>query len=152
MFNVKLVPDKRLGDIVRNTWLENKDKIELPLEKKYWGKTGRVYYLRLEYNGMTLYKLGYTGKPVKERIRTLDIPTYVKVTLLELATCKKAAHALGVELYLHSLYSEDRYKGFWFLKSGNTEIYKRDILGLDRGQTKYIDSPGVWWAGKEYKD
>ena len=105
--------------------------------------TALVYYIRLDFGDLTLYKIGYTSMTVAKRVEGYyDYKTKKRTVGMGLpATCtyriisivykgsKKRAYAY--EQKLHNLYQGDRWRGANLLQNGNSELYRRDVLGLD---------------------
>ena len=89
-------------------------------------KPGILYYLKI--NGGQFYKIGITNKSVKERF------TNSELQIIEIV--KTWYYVDGIEAYnteqnLLKEYKQYQYKGPDILKSGNTELFIIDVLGLD---------------------
>ena len=107
-------------------------------------KPGTVYYIRLTFPSAVWYKLGYTSKSLKTRFYgTYDyktkrnwggmgIPHGVALKTIDKCPCHSAYHALQIEQTLHNLFYKDRSYGLTLLANGNSELYRYDILGLDK--------------------
>lgn len=109
-------------------------------------KPGYVYYIKFTIPGyvyntinpltfidkpIILYKLGYTSTSVKKRIEFMNVSSQIKVEILQVLTMKCVKDSFYLEQMLHGLHFKDRYMGNGFLSSGNTELYSKDIFGLD---------------------
>lgn len=98
--------------------------------------TGKIYYLRLEYFNsvgdiVTLYKIGYTSRTVAHRITTIGFPSCVIVTIITSVSYSKLVDCYNIEQLLHQEHSRYRYRGVKLLENGNSELYVKDVLGLD---------------------
>lgn len=92
-------------------------------------KPAIVYYIKVNYNGIVAYKIGITNRTVKARFTNDDLS---KITVI-----KTWEYLLGAEAYNHEqkcikLYKDYKYQGEAILSSGNTELFTKDILGLDQ--------------------
>ena len=98
-------------------------------------KPGILYYLRFDIDSVPYYKVGITNRTVKERYR-METNPYV---ILKETRYLKGFLAKEEESLLLKTYSEWRYKGPKLLRNGNTELFTKDILGLDQQcQTKLL--------------
>ena len=90
----------------------------------------RLYYLRVDVPGMAnpLYKLGITNTTVLDRYQPADMQ---KITRLRFWQFKTGAEALSIEQRIKRHCIDHRYKGRKVLRTGNTELFTSDILGLD---------------------
>jgi len=86
-------------------------------------KPAYVYYLRITFPHLTVYKIGYTSTSVRSRIRWMNLPDCVEVDTLCVLTCRSARSAYYLEQLLHLHFREYRYRGQDLLNSGNTELY-----------------------------
>lgn len=98
--------------------------------------SGNIYYLRLEYFNsvgdiVTLYKIGYTSRTVAHRITTIGIPSCIIVTVVSSVSFGKLLDCYNIEQLLHNEYVRYRYRGVKLLENGNSELYVKDVLGLD---------------------
>lgn len=117
---------------------------DYPNQYKIKYKPGQVYYIRLEFPFTTWYKVGYTSHPLMERlygkwdkrkrmtIGGMGIPKSTKVKIIDTYQCANAYEAYRVEQALHNIHQKERSYGLNLLRNGNSELYKRDILGLDK--------------------
>ena len=93
---------------------------------------GILYYLKVEYKGITAYKIGITNKSVKERYTANDLN---KITILKEWHYAIGAEAREAEKKILKDFNVYRYKGIDLLDSGgNNELFDRDILELDNGE------------------
>lgn len=93
-------------------------------------KPSRLYYLRFRYGKYIYYKLGITTRSVEERIKDLKVSGFIQVDIIATSSVKPFIQLYNVEKNLHRLFKEDRARGISFIKSGRSEVYKKDILGL----------------------
>ena len=88
------------------------------------------YYLRVstQVSG-ELYKIGITNKSVEKRFYNYDLE---KITTVKTWDFNTGSDAKDMEDRIKKQYADDRYTGEDVLGSnGNTEMFTRDILGLD---------------------
>jgi hypothetical protein len=97
-------------------------------------KRGLVYYIKLinYLDSSTLYKVGYTTTSLEYRLYMMGIAAGWDVKIIGSTSYVKASLAYAIEQLVHQRYVNDRYKGRWILANGNTELYERDILELDK--------------------
>jgi hypothetical protein len=88
-------------------------------------KPAILYYLKIN-KGMA-YKIGITGNSLVERFRS-DMQ-YIDV--IKIWEYKVGEDAYIKEQEILSDYVKFKYTGDYLLKSGNTELFNKDILGLD---------------------
>lgn len=89
-----------------------------------------LYYLAITTNdGDTRYKIGITNKSVEERFRAPDLARIRIVKIWNYAIGRVAAER---EAEILRLYAGERYYGPDILKSGNSELFTSDVLGLDK--------------------
>ena len=90
-------------------------------------KIGFLYYIRINKEGQELYKIGVTNRSVKksfqEEMRYITIIRQYEYTI--------GQEAYDMEQQILKDYSYAKYTGDPILKSGNTEMFKCDILGWD---------------------
>ena len=91
---------------------------------------GRIYYLKFEHIGKPYYKLGVTNRTVKERYKDERKPYIVLMDLYY----KDGSIPFNKETVILRKNKQFQYKGLPFLKSGNSELFTKDILGLDSPQ------------------
>lgn len=94
-------------------------------------KSAIMYYIKVEYRQKTYYKIGITNFTVEKRFAGKDLK---KITILKIWKYKKGSVALKKEQGVLKRYRKYRYKGNVkiFKKGGNTELFTRDVLELDR--------------------
>lgn len=90
-------------------------------------KPGVLYYLKVTKNKSVFYKIGITNLSVQQRFGK-DME-YIKIL-------KQTIYQNGKEAYLEEQrilrkYKKYRYKGPDLLKSGNTELFTKDILNMN---------------------
>jgi len=107
------------------------DKICEHMERGLTGfnpeKRGLVYYIRIDKDGTTVYKIGITNNSVKDRFR--EESKYI--TVLRTWEFEYGQKAINLEQSILKEYSYAKYKGEPILKSGNTEMFIDDVLLLD---------------------
>jgi hypothetical protein len=89
----------------------------------------RVYYLRVEVRDKRFYKIGVTSLTVEQRFVTSG----AEITVLKIWDFKKGAAAYRFESAIlrdHAYYLHGGEKVLF--TGGNTELFTRDVLGLDR--------------------
>ncbi len=91
---------------------------------------GRLYYLKFEYKGKIYYKLGVTNRTVKERYREEKIPYIILMDLYY----EDGSIPFSKETIILRKNKKWKYKGFPFLRTGNSELFTKDVLGLDSSQ------------------
>ncbi len=92
-------------------------------------KPGRLYYLRVDdYVFGPLYKIGITNRSVFERFQKRDLE---KITIISRWQFSEGVGALGKETEILRHFKRSKYKGEHVLTSGNSELFTKDILGLD---------------------
>lgn len=89
----------------------------------------KLYYIKIESNGNTYYKIGVTGKDVATRFKE-DIKKGVKITILKVWDYNQGNTAYYRENVLLKKFgvhiSQDDP-----LLNGNTEVFDKDVLKLD---------------------
>jgi hypothetical protein len=94
-----------------------------------------LYYIRIDRNGKRAYKIGITKQSLSERFGD----DYRYITVLNKQTFPNKSAALAEEKKLIGRHSQHLYVGPKLIKSGHTEMFKHDVLGLDavkRGFTR----------------
>lgn len=86
-----------------------------------------LYYVRVENHGKTAYKIGVTNRNAKRRY----CRDYARVTVLAEWRYSTGKEAYREEQRLLKKYKRKRYHGQRLLFSGNSELFKSDVLGLD---------------------
>jgi len=105
-----------------------------------------VYYIRLRFtDGLVLYKIGYTSMSLRARLYGyytkesgrryrkggMGIPAGTIVECVAILYQGDTEDAFRHEQDLHRRYAEHRYSGPNRIANGNSELYRRDVLGLD---------------------
>jgi len=90
-------------------------------------KKGILYYVKVETEGETLYKIGITNLSVKERFGS----DFKYITIIKEFYYEYGNEAYDLEQEILKEYSYAKYNGEPILKSGNTELFTHDILGWD---------------------
>lgn len=125
---------KNLDDIALSSWDITGHAVQKPAKPFKKLKISRIYYIKLEFSSFSLYKIGFTSRTVSHRVKTMGVPKGVKVKILQVVLCPNQYVAYNLEQALHLLYEKDRfYSKKPIIQSGYSELYKRDVLGLDRG-------------------
>ncbi len=91
--------------------------------------SGIVYYLKV--NNGEAYKIGITNKSVNERFILTELK---KIEVLKTWVYEKGEDAKKHETTVLREFKYAQWKGDDLLLSGNTELFDRDILGLDNYQ------------------
>jgi hypothetical protein len=91
-------------------------------------KPAVLYYLRVEARNQTFWKIGISNREVMDRFRA---PDRRLITILHEEWYDNGADALAREKAIKFAHNDCRYKGPDILSSGNTELFTRDVLGLD---------------------
>ena len=91
---------------------------------------GILYHLRVDTPNGPLYKIGITNRTVQERFCKEDLEN---ITVLRELHFDSGRKAYELERYYLETFDSLKYQGNHVLKSGgNTELFTRDIFGLDR--------------------
>ncbi len=90
-------------------------------------KPAILYYLRITVGDVKFYKIGITNLSVEKRFGT---------DMQKISVIKEWPYLLGADAYqaeqtILSLNKEFKYFGPSLLKSGNTEIFTKDVGELD---------------------
>lgn len=97
-------------------------------------RPGTLYYVAFESGDRTLYKIGITNGTVKKRFKGEPVPYRVVMEKRFLfGTLAKAE-----EQIILSKYKKHRYVGENILASGNTELFSKDVLRMDKDDKKKI--------------
>jgi hypothetical protein len=94
------------------------------------GHPGSLYYLKFCFNRKFYYKIGITNKTIASRFCREKVPYIILMDLYydDGRIPKKK------ELEILRKYKKHKYKGKPFLKDGNSELFTKDVLGLDSNQ------------------
>jgi len=95
-------------------------------------KPAILYYLRVKYNSEDLWKIGVTNRTIEERFAGQDID---KITTVKIWKFEKGIEAYNLEQEILESHMPDLYCGTDKpLEAGNTELFTRDVLGLDSSE------------------
>ena len=102
-------------------------------------KPGLLYYIAVTTDdGDTLYKIGITNLSVKRRFLTEDL---ARIRIVKTWQFEVGYDAAEREAEILSQFTGDRYYGTDILVgAGNTELFTRDVLGLDKGDHEHGQS------------
>jgi hypothetical protein len=101
-------------------------------------KPAILYYLRVRTSAGTMWKIGISNRTVEERFEGKILSN---IRIIKTWAFKSGADALSKEQEILDEYSVDLYGGAEkLLDSGNTELFTRDVLGLDPKRRKKISS------------
>ena len=91
---------------------------------------GILYYIRIDTRSHTLWKIGITNRTVQKRFVGRDMRN---ITVVKTWPHERLQDALDKETEILSNYEHCRYTGKDKILSrdGNTELFTRDVLGLD---------------------
>lgn len=93
-------------------------------------KPGILYYIKIKKGIYTSYKIGITNTSVKKRF-----PGEMKyITILREIHFQNGEHALNEENRIKEQFKDYKWLGQKLLISGNTEMFYKDILGLDNNK------------------
>lgn len=87
-------------------------------------KPATLYYLEVQVNGITAYKIGITNLSVEERYSLTELSC---IRVLFEISYKVGQEAYDIEQSILKEFSEFKYKGPKLLNSGNTELFMKDI-------------------------
>ena len=88
-----------------------------------------MYYLRVTpHNADALYKIGITNRTVEDRFRNNDLD---KIDVVRTWGFDTGSDARDCETNILAKYGDCKYAGDNVLDSGNTELFTRDVMGLD---------------------
>lgn len=91
-------------------------------------KPGILYYLRVQAYGETYWKIGITNLSVQKRFSSEDLE---KITIIFEKSFQDGRVAQQSESNILKLFSEYRADGVKVLKSGNTELFTKDVLQMN---------------------
>ncbi len=91
-------------------------------------KPAILYYLRI-CSG-SAYKIGITNRTVIKRFEASDLE---KIEVLKIVRYENGYDARAEETRILREFKYAQYQGVSLLSSGNTELFDRDVLGLDDG-------------------
>lgn len=93
---------------------------------------GILYYLRVEHEGFTAYKIGITNRSVVNRYRSTDRK---KITVIKEWNYANGKDARAAETKILQDFKVYQWVGVDLLRNGNTELFDRDILELDKKES-----------------
>jgi len=95
-------------------------------------KTALLYYLAITTDcGNTRYKIGITNLSIEKRFRGRDL---ARIRVIKVWRFDVGLDAAEREAEILNQFAKDRYYGPRLLVgAGNTELFTRDVLGLDTG-------------------
>lgn len=88
-----------------------------------------LYYLKVEHDGNTAYKIGITNRTVAQRYQMVDL---AKITVISEVKYKLGKLARQEETKIKREFKQGRWQGPDLLDSGNTELFSYDVLGIDK--------------------
>jgi len=91
-------------------------------------KSATLYYLKIKDGITIVYKIGITNRTVQERFNNTDL---IKIQILKTWDFPLGVDALAKEQDILKLHHDFKYLGKPILSSGNTELFTKDILGLE---------------------
>ena len=95
-----------------------------------YNKPAILYYLKVTGdNGEVAYKIGITNRTVQQRFCADDLS---KIEVITTTEYKIGRNAHKEEQRILNEFKEFKWNGEKLLKSGNTELFDRDVLGLDK--------------------
>lgn len=89
----------------------------------------QLYYIRVESEGMVLYKIGITNYTWQKRHYVRDVKKCTEIWVKEY---KIGGNAYNRERKILREHADSLYFGKPVLASGNSELFTNDVLGLDR--------------------
>lgn len=89
-------------------------------------KPAILYYLKID-NGLA-YKIGITNSTVEERYKKYELP---RISIISIWSFEIGFDARNIESDILKKHSIHKYIGEPLLSSGNTELFDRDVLGLE---------------------
>jgi len=92
---------------------------------------GTLYYIKFESDTQILYKIGITNLKVKQRLTSMGINKNFKTTILQELFFESGSDALYMEKSILQEFKNFQYKGDPIMKSGNSELFIKDVLKLD---------------------
>lgn len=93
-------------------------------------KPALLYYIAVTtYEGNTLYKIGITNLSIKRRFLSVE---RARIRIIKIWPFTVGRHAAVGETEILRKFKTDRYYGPDILVNGNTELFTRDVLDLDK--------------------
>ena len=93
-------------------------------------KPAILYYLKVEHNGHTAYKIGITNRTVAQRYNSNDL---AKITVISEVRYAVGRNAREEETRIKREFKQHKWNGSDLLSDGNTELFDRDVLECDVG-------------------
>lgn len=91
-------------------------------------KPGMLYYLRIQDDNNTYWKIGITNLSLKQRFRPKDRE---KITVLNTIYFQHGLTAYTCEQNILKLYKDYKVGNIDILHAGNTELFRKDVLQMD---------------------
>jgi hypothetical protein len=92
------------------------------------GQPAICYYARVEKDGSTYWKVGATGQNLIGRFRG----DWKYITILDVWPCADGSAAMNMEKEILLKHRKHLYRGPKVLMKGSTEMFIKDVLGIDR--------------------
>lgn len=89
-------------------------------------KPATLYYIKIENKIFTAYKIGITNNDINVRFPPRELK---KIIVLKTWHYEKGKDAYDKEQQILKEFSQFKYTGDDLLRSGNTELFNKDILG-----------------------
>jgi hypothetical protein len=94
-------------------------------------KPGILYYIRFDHQDEgSVWKIGITNRDAKSRLNGISPKQGWTATILQSIYFNNGSECYEMEQSLHAEFEEYSYKGPSVLKSGNTELFTCNVLGL----------------------
>jgi hypothetical protein len=94
-------------------------------------KPGSLYYIKIDcFDDVVLYKIGITNNSISERISSMMLYRGVCATIINVIEFCNGIEAYNTERNLLRKFKEFRYRGKKVMKSGNTELFTKNVLCL----------------------
>lgn len=93
-------------------------------------KPGIMYYIEVTHEGSKYFKIGITNLTVQQRFTSTERN---KIRVISITKYERGEDAYNEEQKLLKQYKDYRYEGPNILKSGNTELFTKDVLGGSDG-------------------
>lgn len=90
-------------------------------------KPGILYYLNIK--DTSIYKIGITNRTIQERFSLTELSTF---NIIKTWKYDNGLDAMKIERFIKKHYKKYKYIGDNLLKSGNTELFNKDILGINQ--------------------
>ncbi|MDD4242778.1 MAG: hypothetical protein PHG08_00565 [Bacilli bacterium] len=94
-------------------------------------KSATLYYIKFVTQFINLYKIGVTNRSTPERLWGLILNNGVNFEILSEQYFQNGQDALDLERKIKQENKKFRYNGEPVLQNGNTELFIKDILGVD---------------------